>query len=456
MFTIIDIETTGGSFGYNRITEIAIFVHDGLSVVDEFQTLINPECTIPPFITRMTGITNEMVAGAPKFYEVAKQIVQITEGKIFVAHNSQFDYSFVRQEFKNLGFDFRRDTLCTCKLSRKMLPGFPSYSLGRLAQSLKIEINGRHRAGGDAAATVKLFEKIISLGKNDEVNKFIKPWNFYSNLPDNIKPELISGLPEDTGVYYFMDNKDEIIYIGKSYNIKNRVLSHFKNKRSVKTLRLKEEIADIRFEKTGSELIALLLESDKIKKLQPKYNRSRKRNVFGYGIVDGINDAGYDCLKVKKLSSDEKALAAFVHEQDAMRSLDRKMKHFNLCSKYCGFEPMNEGPCFDFKIKQCNGACAGEESVNVYNARVEKAKRTFLFEHPDFLLIDKGRKREEKSVIQIENGAYKGYGFFEPEYTGSNLELINESVKAGDENPDTLYLIKAALKNKKYERLIVF
>lgn len=454
MFAIIDIETTGGNAFTGKITEIAIYVHDGLSVVDEFQSLINPECTIPPFISRMTGITNEMVQSAPRFYEVAKKIVEITEGKIFVAHNSQFDYSFVRQEFKNLGFDYKRDTLCTCKLSRKMLPGFPSYSLGRLCQSVNIEITDRHRAAGDAAATVKLFEKILDLNKNGEVKKFIKPWNFYSNLPENIKPELINSLPEATGVYYFLNDKEEVIYIGKSHNIKTRVLSHFKNQRSSKTLRLKEEITDIRFTTTGSELIALIFESDEIKRVQPKYNRSRKRTVFQYGIVDSLNTKGYIALTVKKLSKNEKSLASFVMEQDAFRSLERKIKQFNLCSKLCGLEPINEGACFDYKIKQCLGACAEEENCESYNDRAKKAINTFLYEHADFLLIDRGRKHDEKSVVHVEKGEFAGYGYFEPESTGNDIELIKESIKARLDNPDTQHLIKTALKNRKYEQVI--
>lgn len=456
LFTIIDIETTGGNALSEKITEIAIFVHDGMSVVDEFQTLINPEKNIPPFISRMTGISNEMVENAPKFYEVAKRIVEITDGKIFVAHNSQFDYSFVRQEFRNLGYDFKRDTLCTCKLSRKMLPGLPSYSLGRLSQSLNIELKDRHRAGGDAAATVKLFEKILALNKNNEVNKFIKPWNFYSNLPDEIKPELISNIPEDTGIYYFINDKNEIIYIGKSRNIKKRVLSHFKNKRSAKTLKLKEEIKDIRFEQTGSELISLLLESDEIKKHQPKYNRSRKKTAFKYGIFETQNSDGYTCLSVKEIAGDNTALAAFAHEQDALRSLDRKMKQFNLCSKFCGFEPMNTGACFDFKIKQCKGACTGEENNIDYNARVQKALGTFQYEQRDFLLIDRGRKRDEYSVVMIEKGIYSGYGYFETEFAVDNINLMKDCIKHAFDNPDTQHLIKTALRNKRYIKMIAY
>lgn len=161
MYAITDIETTGGSNKTGKITEIAIYIYNGEEIIDSFVTLINPECWIPPFITQMTGITNEMVANSPKFYEVAKKIVEITENRIFVAHNVSFDYNFIRKEFGELGFDFKRKKLCTVQLSRKYLPGHRSYSLGKICNELGIEINGRHRAAGDALATVKLFETIM-------------------------------------------------------------------------------------------------------------------------------------------------------------------------------------------------------------------------------------------------------------------------------------------------------
>ncbi|MGD9930193.1 MAG: PolC-type DNA polymerase III [Mangrovibacterium sp.] len=161
MYCIIDIETTGQSLKEGKITEIAIYKHNGLEIVDSFATLINPECHIPYFITKLTGIDNEMVADAPKFYEVAKTIVELTAGSIFVAHNVLFDYRFVREEFNRLGYDYKRKTMCTVKLSRKYLPGHPSYSLGKICHDLNIRIEGRHRAAGDAFATVKLFELIL-------------------------------------------------------------------------------------------------------------------------------------------------------------------------------------------------------------------------------------------------------------------------------------------------------
>lgn len=168
MFAIVDIETTGNSYKYGQITEIAVFQHNGIEVTDSFHTLIKPDMDIPYFITRLTGITNDMVANAPKFYEVAKEIVQFTAGRTFVAHNVHFDYRFLREEYNRLGYNFFRKTLCTVQWSRKLLPGHASYSLGNLCSDLNIEINGRHRADGDALATVKLFE--ILLKKNDDLN----------------------------------------------------------------------------------------------------------------------------------------------------------------------------------------------------------------------------------------------------------------------------------------------
>ena len=176
MFIIIDIETTGHSSKFGKITEIALYQHNGQEVTGSYSSLVNPEMDIPYFITELTGIDNEMVKNAPKFYEVAKKIIELTAGRTFIAHNASFDYNFVKEEFKRLGYDYHRKTLCTVKLSRRLLPGHPSYSLGKLCNDLGIEINGRHRAAGDALATVKLFEILLernkTIGDSKAINNF--------------------------------------------------------------------------------------------------------------------------------------------------------------------------------------------------------------------------------------------------------------------------------------------
>lgn len=172
MYAIVDIETTSGSPKSGKITEIAIFIYNGSEITDSFVSLINPECDIPYYITNITGINNQMVANAPKFYEIAKKVVEITANKIFVAHNVSFDYNFIRNEFKQLGYDFKRKTMCTVELSRKYIPGHRSYSLGNICGELGIEINGRHRAAGDALATVKLLELILMNYQRSNSNLF--------------------------------------------------------------------------------------------------------------------------------------------------------------------------------------------------------------------------------------------------------------------------------------------
>ncbi len=285
MYAIVDIETTGGSARLEKITEIAIYLHDGNTVTGEFITLINPERNIPYFITNLTGITNEMVEDAPKFYEVARKIVELTEGRTFVAHNARFDYTFLREEFKSLGFNFRRSLLDTVALSRKLLPGHKSYSLGNLCKDLEITINGRHRAGGDAFATVKLFE--ILMEKDREINhcgqRLMKNTKL-SKLNPNLDLNKLEKIPEEPGVYYFYNEKHDLIYIGKSKNLQQRISTHLSNNTTNKAMEMRDSISDIDWEETGSELIALLKESAEIKINKPVYNRAQRRSRFQWGI----------------------------------------------------------------------------------------------------------------------------------------------------------------------------
>ncbi|MCI0522826.1 MAG: GIY-YIG nuclease family protein, partial [Bacteroidales bacterium] len=283
MYAVVDIETTGGSARLERITEIAVYIHDGVRVVEEFSTLINPERNIPYFITSLTGITNEMVEDAPRFFEVAKKIVELTEGKVFVAHNARFDYSFIRQEFSALGYNFKRPLLDTVSLSRKLLPGHRSYSLGNLCKDLGIEIQGRHRASGDALATLRLMELLLEKDGELKRGSIIRDRKA-SRLHPALEIAKIAGIPEEPGIYYFYNEAGEIIYVGKSRNLFQRVNTHLSNNTSSRAMEMRSMIADISWEQTGSELIALLLESAEIKARKPRFNRAQRRTGFRWGI----------------------------------------------------------------------------------------------------------------------------------------------------------------------------
>ncbi len=452
MYTIIDIETTGLSPKKEKITEIAIYVYDGEQIVDEFISLVNPERPVPYFITRLTGITNEMLAKAPKFYEIAKKIVEITENRIFVAHNVDFDYNFIKEEFARLGFDFRRKKLCTVKLSKKIIPGHKSYSLGKLTADLGISINGRHRAAGDAYATVQLFDYLL---KTDAQSKpLIEEMTYHSikGLHPQFDKKLLDELPEKTGVYYFFDEKNELIYIGKSINIRKRVLQHLSNSKTDKAIRMRSRIVNIMYEITGSELIALLLESDEIKKHKPLFNRAQRRSVFQYGIYSFYDENNYLCFEIRKNTGNDLPLTSFSSLQSAKSNLSSFCEQFELCQKLCGLCD-TQAACFHYGIKQCLGACIGEELPETYNKRAKNLIQKFEYRGENFLILDKGRTPEEKSVIKIENGKYCGFGYFEAQITGDDVQLIAESTKPYNDNRDVQIIIKGFLMQHKLKIL---
>ncbi|MEN8247921.1 MAG: exonuclease domain-containing protein [Bacteroidota bacterium] len=454
MYAIIDIETNGGSLRNAKITEIAIFLHDGNAVVDSFISLVNPEVNIPPFITNLTGITNDMVAGAPKFYEIAKKVVELTENSIFVAHSVSFDYSIVRSEFRSLGFDFAREKLCTVKLSRKILPLQPSYSLGNLCKSLNIKINGRHRAGGDAEATVKLFEILLALDNKKITFGTLSRDNHTFDNP-NVSAELIESMPEEIGVYYFYNSDGQLIYIGKSKNIRKRVLSHLLNAKTPKALSMRQDIADISYELTGSELVALLKESNEIKQKKPLYNSAQKRTYFQYGLFTDQQIDGYIRLELRRIKDGSLPLTTYASRKEGIDHLYYLNDQFQLCLSLTGLNK-RKGACFHHSLKKCNGACIGKELHEDYNARVMEALETFRYKNDNTLIIDRGRKIDEKAVIQVKNGKYVGYGYANLATTVGEMEKLMECVESYQNNRDVQQIINNFLKNDKIEKVIEY
>jgi len=409
-YAIIDVETTGGRPKESKITEIAIYIHDGEKVVDSLCTLINPEIEIPEFIVRLTGISDGMVASAPKFFEVAKQIVQITEGCIFVAHNVGFDYGMVRGEFRSLGYDYRRDQLCTVRSSRFLLPGYESYSLGKLCRALGIQIQNRHRASGDALATAQLFYILLNRTEGN-LSGFIQNELNTKDLNPNIDLISIDELPQKVGVYKLFDEDNQLIYIGKSKNIKKRVEQHLTNFKANKNGEMRKAICRAEFIVSGSELIALLLESKLIKQHRPKYNRMLRKSRFSHGLFKYIDQSGYICFHVKSLSKAlDVPLTSFSSSTEGAQVLQAITDKYELCQKLNGlYKSVNS--CFRFHTKECRGACVKEEAPEDYNARVQLALEKMEFTHDNFVIVDSGRVKTEKSIVWIERGSYLGFGF---------------------------------------------
>ncbi len=447
-YSIIDVETTGTSVKGERITEIAIFNHDGQKITDEFVTLVNPEKKIPYRISQITGITDRMVENAPRFCEIARKVLELTEDSVFVAHNVGFDYGFVKEEFKNLGYRFERDKLCTVRLSRKLLPHHPSYSLGNICRDLGIQIFDRHRAGGDALATVKLFEYLLSIDPNLlKIN--------LKGINSSISAATLHALPEEAGVYYFYDSSQQIIYIGKSKNIHNRVVSHLNSETTRKALEMKHAIADISYEITGSDLIAQLLESEEIKKHKPLYNRQQRRTGFRIGLFTYFDEKGYMRLKIDKLSDGLLPITTYNSVMSARRALFALCDEYHLCQKLCGLYK-TKGACFQHGIGQCMGACIGLESTADYNARVEAAITPVKFEHENFFIIDRGRCPDEYSVVEVRHGAYLGFGYFDGNDFDGTADFLHSCIHRFSDTRDARHIILSCLKHHEFERLLVY
>ncbi len=451
-YAIIDIETTGGTSKRDKITEIGVVVTDGEKVIDSFHSLVNPERTIPPHITRITGITDDMVEDAPFFYEIAKDLVQITENTIFVAHNVRFDYGFIKEEFGRLGYTFTKRQLCTVRLSRKAFPGLKSYSLGNLIKHFDIPVNARHRALEDAQATAIIFHKILAKEKTkDDINLLINSGVRESKLPKGISIEDLHKLPETPGVYYMKSEGDIILYVGKSKNIKKRVLQHFQ-KNTNKSDKFAQRVHDVSFEETGSELIALLKESHEIKSIQPEFNRAQRTRSYPFFIHSFVDLDGYvrfEILKSNLKNRHGKHILSFHKNTVGAKSrIAGIMKQYELCNKLCGLEQTEQG-CFQYKIKRCFGACLKEEDINVYNTRafeaIDAMKRLL---NQDMVIIDDGRTHDEASVILVEDGNFKGFGYIPKEDVQYGIEELKEAVVSYPENPEANRIIYQYLQKR--------
>jgi len=446
MYAILDIETTGGKYNEEGITEIAIYKFDGYKIVDQFSSLINPERSIQPFVVNLTGINNAMLTNAPKFYEVAKRIIEITKDSILVAHNASFDNRILTTEFDRLGYAFEKDTLCTVELSKKLIPDLPSYSLGKLVKSLGIPLSDRHRAQGDAKATVALFKLLLARDTSKEIiSKSVR-----KDPKRQLEPKLldiIAEAPTTTGVYYMHKEDGDIIYIGKSKNIKKRLTQHFTNDNR-KSKKIQLEVTAVTYEQTGSDLIAQLKESEEVKLNKPLFNRALRKTIFDYQLTSFTDTNGYINLKVERADKRKKAITTFTNYQQAKSSLFRITEQFNLCQKLNGLYKAKTC-CFNYTIKECNGACIEKEPVEEYNARVTEFLQKNSYDNQHMLIIDKGRDIDERSVILIENGQYKGYGFYNLNYQIDNAEILKSIINPRENNRDVHHIIHNYLKKNK-------
>lgn len=442
MYAIVDIETTGGYAAANGITEISIQVFDGACVIEHFETLVNPGKHIPRYIQAFTGITNEMVADAPRFEDVAEKVFTVLQGNVFVAHNVNFDYSFVKSNLEYYGYSLTCKKLCTVRLARQVFPGFASYSLGNLCHSLGIELKDRHRAGGDASATVTLFKRILEGDEKGIVQASLNRGSKEAILPPAVPKAHFTALPSTPGVYYFHDQKGKVVYVGKAKNIRYRVNSHFSNNSdSRQKQNFMRTVHGISFQPTATELMAAILESTEIKRLWPEFNVSQKKpeEVFGIFVYEDQN--GYMRLAIEKKRKNATPIYTFHYRIDGHGVMRRLMKDFSLCPKLC-FMQTSTDPCVGMQEDHCRGACEKKEGAGDYNNRVLEAIAS-LTKRPSYIVLDSGLTEDEVSCIMVVQGSFFGMGYLPKNFDNITQKAIADYVTPYKDNSTIRMLLNS-------------
>lgn len=452
-YAIVDLETTGGRPDRDKITEIGIVLHNGREITDTYSTLINPGVSIPPFITRITGINQEMVDDAPFFHEVAKEIIIRLEHAVFVAHNARFDYHFLREAYQNLGFTFHRPFLCTVRMSRKAFPGLASYSLENLIHHFGIPVKKRHRALDDALATAQVLQQILKVGELPDLGTTpsIATIRKERSLPAHLPTDLIEKIPVGCGVYYFINQAGDVIYVGKSVHMRKRLAEHLRAI-SRKAERLDREIASVEWEETGSELYACLLESYEIKRIQPPLNKAQRGRFAGNVLVRELTEEGYFRLRVQKDHGNGEVINLYASLRSAQSTLAMAVKKFNLCRHFT-LDYLPDRACFEHHVGECHGACTGKESSESYNERVKLAILDLSRDlEGSFFLLDDGPQEGVQAVIAITEGRFTGMGFISWDSDRGYADL-EACIKPFPDNPEARGIIRQFMTKQRMTRI---
>jgi DNA polymerase-3 subunit epsilon len=435
-YAIVDIETAGGNPKGGGITEIAVLIHDGERITQEYQTLLNPEMGIPTYITGLTGIDNFMVRHSPTFEAIQDELWDLLADRVFVAHSVNFDFGFIREAFLKVGKELKSPTLCTVRLSRKIFPGLKSYSLGRICENQKIPITARHRAMGDAHATAILFDRMTKQAP-EVIMESLKKNTGHTFLPPNFSLEKFQSIPSSCGIYYMLNSKGKVIYIGKAINIRDRFKNHFSgNYLPNLKQKLKAEVVDLQWKLTGTEFMALLMEMLEIKRLWPAYNAALKMPKTLWGLFHYEDGSGYARFQISKVTKHLQPVETFFSLEEANTFLKGGVEHYELCSKLSGLRRVN---CSPELPNPCEGACDAEEAPISYNQKVYSFLRQIKASQKEILLELSGREEGEKAYCVFNHGILTRIGFVnEPD---ENLDFIAK-LELVPRIPETYYLLR--------------
>jgi DNA polymerase-3 subunit epsilon len=425
-YAIVDIETTGGNARQGAITEIAILLHDGKTALGEFYSLVNPEMPIPRYITALTGISDQDVADAPVFSDIADQVFAILQDAVFVAHNVNFDYSFLLHQLQAAGYSLQSRKLCTVRYARKVVPGLSSYSLGNLCRDLDIPIENRHRAMGDARATRQLLELLWQRDEdNHHLTTLLKGRQPGSYLPPNLREEDVTQLPELPGVYYFLDQKDQLLYVGKARNLRKRVKSHFSNndggRRKQELLR---KVYRVQHRVTSSELMALILESVEIRRKWPPFNRSQKKFHPQFALYVYEDQRGYHRMVIERKRQQIPFWYSCNTLLEGMSIVRMLIRNFSLD------EAIHLVPQVDYQ------ACTDDVEAN--NRKTAEALNQLQSLLPSFAIQDSLLEEEgTTAVLLMEQGSFQGWGKLTPDEMSQGLSYVKARI---DPMPDNDYI----------------
>lgn len=434
-YAIVDIETTGGYASGSSITEIAILIHNGKAIIDRYQTLINPQVPIPIYIQTLTGITDDMVYDSPDFEQVAEQIYKTLEGRVFVAHNVNFDYSFIKHHLERAGYAFNAQKLCTVRLARKIKPGLRSYSLGKLCDALNIPLTDRHRAEGDAQATAILFSCLLEWDTKGHITAMLSKKSKEQQLPPNLPHKDFDKLPHCPGVYYFKDQTGKVVYVGKAKDIRKRVFSHFTGHNpKPQRQHFLRSIYSIHYEPCGTELMALLLEAVEIKRLWPAFNKAIKRQEPKFALYSYEDQNGYLHLEVGNHRKGLDNIHTFNLKTEALNLLFKMIRDFELHPDLCGFKSTG----FEVGVKDQEIGIVRLPPIE-YNDRVQNAIEHLHLTMHSFIILDKGRNEDEQSCIWVENGCSYGFGYIE-QY--SDIKSVTDAKESINRYPATHYIMQ--------------
>ncbi len=440
MFAVVDLETTGGHAGTDKIIEIAIFIHDGTQIIDAYSSLVNPGVPIPTFISRLTGITDEMVETAPVFEDIAAEVATVLGNHIFVAHNVMFDYNFIAYALKQQGFEYERNLICTCRTSRMLLPGHPSYSLSKLCRTLSIELHGAHRAAADAKATTVILELLLERSKGRLEPYFSRRQKLENT--SRIPNEQLEKLPSKAGVLYFYDDQQSVIYVAHSNNIRKKSLSILSKIGTKRFSGIAALAVSVDYVATGGTLLAAIKEIEAIRTLNPRFNRVFKAIESRYSIYERLNKNGYLVLEARLYDPLGKPLVTFSGEKEARERLETALVEYNLIGQK--------------ELDKIQGKLFSEDTL-IYNERVSQAIESIIKHRKNYLITDRGPGNNQLSMVVIRDGVYAGYLFADQKMqaytdTAELLELIQPS----EDHPLVFKSVIRHVSQAKYQKIINF